>query len=40
MVRGGGYAGPGSPDRADAMFHAMTEPMPGPVRAEPKIPRL
>ncbi|HEX8376010.1 MAG TPA: hypothetical protein VF606_12615 [Geminicoccaceae bacterium] len=40
MVRGGGYAGRGSPDRADAMVHAMTELMLGPVRAEPRVRRL
>ncbi len=40
MVRGGGYAGRGSPDRADAMVHAMTELMLGPARPEPRIRRL
>ncbi|HEX8381574.1 MAG TPA: hypothetical protein VF619_13615 [Allosphingosinicella sp.] len=39
MVRGGGYARRGSPDRADAMVHAMTELRLGPVRAEPRIRR-
>ena len=40
MIRGGGYAGARSPDRADAMVHAMTELMLAPVRAEPRIRRL
>jgi phage terminase large subunit-like protein len=40
MVRGGSYAGSGSPDRADAMVWAMTELMLSPVRAEPRIRRL
>ena len=40
MIRGGGYAGGRSPDRADAMVHAMTELMLGPVRAEPRIRQL
>jgi phage terminase large subunit-like protein len=39
-VRGGDYAGSGSPDRADAMVWAMTELMPAPARAEPRIRRL
>ncbi|MGZ8287504.1 MAG: DNA-packaging protein, partial [Allosphingosinicella sp.] len=40
MVRGGRYAGSGSPDRADAMVYAMTELMLSPVWAEPRIRRL
>jgi phage terminase large subunit-like protein len=40
MVRGGGYAGKGSPDRADAMVWAMTELMLSPVRGEPRVRRL
>jgi phage terminase large subunit-like protein len=40
MVRGGRYAGPRSPDRADAMVWAMTELMLSPVRAEPRVRRL
>jgi phage terminase large subunit-like protein len=40
MVRGGGFAGRGSPDRADAMVWAMTELMLAPTRAEPRIRRL
>jgi phage terminase large subunit-like protein len=40
MIRGGGYAGSRSPDRADAMVWAMTELMLAPVRGEPRIRRL
>ena len=40
MIRGGGYAGARSPDRAGAMVHAVTELMLGPVRAEPRVRRL
>ncbi|MEA3032073.1 MAG: hypothetical protein QOH86_89 [Sphingomonadales bacterium] len=40
MIRGGGYAGARSPDRADAMVWAMTELMLAPVRGEPRIRRL
>ena len=40
MIRGGDYAGARSPDRADAMVHALTELMLGPVRVEPRIRRL
>jgi phage terminase large subunit-like protein len=40
MVRGGSYAGRGSPDRADAMVWAMTELMLGPKRSEPRIRQL
>ena len=40
MIRGGGFAGRRSPDRADAMVWAMTELMLAPVRPEPRIRRL
>jgi phage terminase large subunit-like protein len=40
MIRGGGFAGRRSPDRADAMVWAMTELMLAPTRAEPRIRRL
>ena len=36
MIRGGGYAGPGSPDRADAMVWALTELLLGRKR-EPRV---
>jgi phage terminase large subunit-like protein len=36
----GGFAGEGSPDRADAMVWAMTELMLGRRRAEPRIRAL
>ena len=37
LTWGGGYAGAGSPDRADAMVWAMTELMVKPQRAEPRV---
>ncbi|HEX2763827.1 MAG TPA: terminase family protein [Allosphingosinicella sp.] len=40
MIRGGGYAGRGSPDRADAMVWALTELMLGVPRAVPRITQL
>jgi phage terminase large subunit-like protein len=40
LVVGGGYDGPGSPDRADAMVWALSELMLGERRAEPWIRQL
>ncbi len=37
MIMGGGYDGPGSPDRADAMVWALTELMLAKAKAEPRI---
>ena len=37
MIRGGGYAGKGSPDRADAMVWALTDLMLGRERGGPRI---
>jgi phage terminase large subunit-like protein len=40
LTYGGGYAGSGSPDRADAMVWAMTELVVRAPRAEPRVRRL
>jgi len=40
MTRGGGFGLKGSPDRADAMVHALTELMLGAERAPPRIRSL